>query len=194
MSVVAADTPTTARPGFPGALRRGITGFARFSGRTAPGDYWRFIAIIFAGAVVVRLGDMFLFSTPPQLAEPRMAMQSPTRPLSLAWFVLTLLPLCAATVRRLHDSGRSAWHLWMPVGLSLLATIAIVLGVSNSRLLEPWLLDELHWRGSAAGASLLALIALAFLQITLVLLMLWYLTTPSEPRENRYGPPPPGAA
>jgi uncharacterized membrane protein YhaH (DUF805 family) len=70
--------------------------YANFSGRTRRRDYWLFVLVHLAVALVsllpAMLGDGLPFMIPFYL-----------------YFLATLVPVLALIVRRLHDTGKSGW-------------------------------------------------------------------------------------
>lgn len=136
----------------------GYRGFARFSGRTPRSEYWVFSGFLMAATVLT-------FMAGPMLA--------------LAFVVVSALPGIAASIRRLHDAGRSGW--W------LLPAVVIVPG---------WLLI---WAASAAAALAVRsdpldderyFLAASVVMFVAVGALLFLLISPSQPGHNRYGPNP----
>ena len=99
-------------------------------------------------------------------------------------FIYTLAVFCpalAAGFRRLQDTGRPGWWIVIPAALNLVVSF-----------LTPDLPDEtaiaageLPNFGALAVSGILGLITLA-----VSLVFLWWLTRPSDPATNSYGPPP----
>ena len=83
----------------------------------------------------------------------------------LLLYLATFLPLLAAGWRRPHDTRRSGWWLLLPFPISL---------------------AMLLFRGTMEAAIVIFAVPLLVVHI----LVLWWLTRPSEPTANRYGPPP----
>lgn len=91
-------------------------------------------------------------------------------PIGIVTNFLLVIPQFTATVRRLHDTGRSAWYVLAPfVGF------AIAIGF-----------------GAVAGPSLgqPASIIVGIVMIVSVLLPSYWLLQRSQPGANRYGPYP----
>ncbi|MFL4468622.1 DUF805 domain-containing protein [Tateyamaria armeniaca] len=135
--------------------------YASFQGRARRSEYWWFILFVVILCVVS----------------------------SLIWWVLYLLvslallaPALGAGFRRLQDTGRPGWYILIPFGLSVLTS-----------LLAPTLPDpdtiaatgELPDMGGTLLFSLLSIV-----QLVISLVFLWWLTRPSQPETNAYGPPP----
>jgi uncharacterized membrane protein YhaH (DUF805 family) len=95
------------------ALRR----YAHFSGRTSVGGFWRFVAANLVVSVVL----LILTSVSSTLVL-----------LDLLYGLAMLIPGIAIAVRRLHDTGRSAWYLLVAFIPLIGAIVLIVLYVQAS--------------------------------------------------------------
>ena len=96
--------------------------------------------------------------------------------LALIW------PQVCIHAKRLHDMGRTAWLMLIPMAISLGAMV-VVAAVGGMAALSG---DASAVTGAAFGVMGLALlisfvVSLAFL--------LWVGLTPSQPGDNRFGPP-----
>ncbi|MDF1728306.1 MAG: DUF805 domain-containing protein [Sulfitobacter sp.] len=133
--------------------------YARFSGRAARSEYWWFfLAVLIGGIVTAFLGFI-----------------------NVIYGLAVICPLLSVGYRRLQDTGRPGWYIFIPFGVSLLST-----------LLAPTMPTE---EGLAAGQmpSMGGIVLgglLGLVQLVLMILFLWWLTRPSEPGTNAYGPPP----
>jgi uncharacterized membrane protein YhaH (DUF805 family) len=90
--------------------------YAQFSGRTGRPEYWSFVLFL-ALILLVASGAQVVL----QSGESVQSVVS----------LLLLLPLFAATTRRLHDTGRSGWRqlLWLvPLGLVFLVVWTVQAG------------------------------------------------------------------
>lgn len=76
--------------------------YAAFEGRASPGEYWWWVLFIILS--YLGLGALLTVMV-------RSAGVDPIFPggVAVAWWLATLLPTLAVTVRRLHDTGRSGW-------------------------------------------------------------------------------------
>jgi len=106
-------------------------------------------------------------------------------PLSFIFTLAIIVPMLAVGFRRLQDTGRPGWWIVIPAVLSLLNT-----------LLAPDMPDE---AAIAAGefpdtGSVLLSGILGIIGLIVSLVFLWFLTRPSQPETNQYGPPPAPAA
>ena len=90
---------------------------AVFGGRATMREYWLFQAIhgsILVGLSILAWGDQLITF----------------RPLVGTYFLATLLPQLAVSVRRLHDTGRNAWWLllgFVPFGIGNLVLLIFFL-------------------------------------------------------------------
>ncbi|MBD3664017.1 DUF805 domain-containing protein [Sulfitobacter sp. TSTF-M16] len=102
-------------------------------------------------------------------------------PLSILFTLAVLCPALAVGFRRLQDTGRPGWWIVFPAGLGLI----------NS-LIAPDMPDDAAIAAGqfpSTGSVLLSgLIGIVGLVVSLV--FLWWLTRPSDPETNQYGPPP----
>ena len=134
--------------------------YAKFEGRASRSEYWWFFLAILIGSVITQMIWWPLY----------------------AIFALAILcPALAVGWRRLQDTGRPGWYIVIPFGLSLLNT-----------LLAPTMPDETAMaQGELPSIGAVALSgALGIVSLVIFLLYLWWLTRPSDPEPNQYGPPP----
>ena len=152
------------------AIRTCLRKYATFSGRASRPEYWWFLLACTLASFVLGFLEGFVRGA---AGWPTETVVTPSL-VSLA----TLVPLMAAGWRRMHDSGRSGLHLIYP--LIVMAGIAsfgaFAMGFPEGRMQD-------------ASMIVLAFAGLVFLISPL--LVLWWLTRPSDPNPNRYGPPPP---
>ena len=123
--------------------------YAVFSGRATRSEYWFFV--LFNGIVTIALAV---------IAAASKTAQWPI----LIYYLAALLPSLAVLVRRLHDTGRSAW--WVFASFSAGALMAFANVLPNYALIF------------AIPAFLLSLLILAFT------------IQEGERGTNRYGPNP----
>lgn len=138
--------------------------YATFSGRASRAEYWwfaLFLWLVQAGAGIV---DSALFPIEGAVFRPLVGLAM-------------LLPWLAAGWRRMHDTGRSGLHLFYPliVAAGIVMAGGIAIGLPGGRMQETLMIVILF----AGHVFLIS-----------PLLVLWWLTRPSEPRANPYGPPP----
>jgi uncharacterized membrane protein YhaH (DUF805 family) len=156
------------------AIRACITKYFVFSGRASRREYWWFflftVLVGFAAGIVdaALVGD----------AGSERSETEATGWIGSVWSLATLIPGLAVGWRRMHDSGRSGLHLLYPLivmaGIGSFA--AIVVGIPD---------------GPVQDASIVVLVLAGLVFLVSPLLVIWWLTRPSDPEPNRYGPPPP---
>lgn len=93
---------------------------------------------------------------------------------------ITILLLASAVVRRLHDRGSSGWWGLLPIPFLVIGIFGMAMFGSLSTGFASQLILLLGLNNIAYFAS----------GIVLVVMLAW----PSEPVENRFGPPPPATA
>ncbi len=143
-----------------------IEKYATFQGRASRSEYWWFVlAYVLAGMVVWFLIGLTGFWI-------------------LYWiFLLAILsPSLAAGFRRLQDTGRPGWYILIPAALSILmmlfAPAPMEMGPDGMPAEMPGMFSTLFFG------------LLGIVQLVLAVLFLWWLTRPSQPETNEYGPPP----
>ena len=79
--------------------------FANFSGRARRSEYWYFV--LFNIIIAVILGQIAVLIEFPWLVT--------------IYYLAILIPSIAVGVRRMHDVGKSAWYLLIPIYSFILA-------------------------------------------------------------------------
>ncbi len=87
--------------GFAEAIKSWFNKYVTFSGRAPRSEYWWFTLFAILAQIVLTFVDMAVFGANPYGIDP----------LATIFSLAVLLPGLAVTVRRLHDTGRSAWWL-----------------------------------------------------------------------------------
>ena len=110
------------------------------------------------------------------------------------WYFALFIVLGAAGWRRMHDSGRPGWYNLLPMLVSIGIVVLLLGGAAMVGMAGMMPHPGPQAQGGMAAAGLLAggifVVTLMVLQLALALLMLWWLTRPSDPDANAYGPPP----
>lgn len=132
--------------------------YVAFQGRASRSEFWWFMLAFVLGALVTQL---IWF------------------PLYVIFSLGLFLPLLSVGYRRLQDTGRPGWYIYIPFALSILANL---FGYRLEGLTQDGALP-------GVGSIILALIFWAAQLITLVI-FLWWLTRPSQPETNPFGPVP----
>ncbi|MEM6940363.1 MAG: DUF805 domain-containing protein [Pseudomonadota bacterium] len=102
-------------------------------------------------------------------------------PLSIIYSLAVLCPALAVGFRRLQDTGKPGWYIVIPFGLSVVAGLFAPDVPSEADIAAGAIPD-------IGGIGLFAV--LGFVQLIVALVFLWWLTRPSDPETNAYGPPP----
>ncbi|MCV6823592.1 MULTISPECIES: DUF805 domain-containing protein [Halocynthiibacter] len=168
--------------------------YVTFSGRASRPEYWYFFLFIILGNIVTTVLDVTFFGVDLTITTDDASHTTTTEvhdngPLGRLFSLATMIPLLAVGWRRMHDSGRSGLYLFFP----LIAMIGIGLFLSFSA-------GTIAFTGGTLGlgglATALGAVSLAILFPALVigifapLLVIWWLTRPSDPNPNTYGPNP----
>ncbi|MCZ7677117.1 MAG: DUF805 domain-containing protein [Roseovarius sp.] len=144
--------------------------YATFSGRASRSEFWWFmIFVIISWLVVTILGAAI-----------------GVRLLSLLYLLALIWPTTAAGFRRLQDMGRPGWIILFPLGTALLLLIGVPLYVIQ-------LVASIGPDGPQTNLHIgLPSVVLIILTVQLVVSapFIYWLTRPSEPETNAYGPPP----
>ncbi|MCE8537810.1 DUF805 domain-containing protein [Ruegeria pomeroyi] len=161
-----------------------------FSGRASRPEYWYFFLFMVLGNVVATLLDAALFDSVTTTVETSdtgaSASIENTGPLAALFSLAVFLPHLAAAFRRMHDTGRNGLFALFPILLMIGAGLILVFGIGiASSFAAGGSLDLLFTR-----ATLLLLIPTVAVLIVSPLLVLWWLTRPSQPGTNQYGPHP----
>lgn len=143
-----------------------------FSGRATRSEYWWFFLFVILVSVALAFvdgGGSGILNGLFQLA--------------------VIVPMLAAGWRRLHDTGRPGWYLLLPVGLNVLVFIAMFTGIFAFSAIEAQSADPDNLREPATliGAGGMAIVGVA--QLLLAILLIWWLSRPSDPNANQFGDP-----
>ena len=165
---------------FANAICTCLRKYVTFSGRASRPEYWKFVLAVFLVSLLAGALDAIIFGTRVvQTAPGEVAVQS-DGPIASLFSLAVFLPLLSAGGRRMHDTGRSGFYLLYPliVIVGIASAISFLGGMS--------LLDS----GFAGGAFLLLIIPAMIVLLISPLLVLWWLTRPTQPVPNDYGPVP----
>ncbi|MEL7149296.1 MAG: DUF805 domain-containing protein [Pseudomonadota bacterium] len=148
-------------------------------GRTSCQDYWRLAVTVLAFLLAIYVSVIGL-APPTKKTGLSMFFIPLDEPAWLFAFGVCAIPLASASIRRLHDAGRSALILFLPV---------LVVG------LVPPVVSELFFAMNGPTAnSFAAFGAVLFTTLYAVALALAFiaykLSQPSQPGPNKYGPNP----
>lgn len=169
--------------GFGAAVKTCFGKYVTFSGRAARPEYWWFFLFIVLGSVTATAVDglVFGFGT---TQEPATQVVNP------AFSLVTFLPLLAAGWRRMHDTGRPGWYLLIPLAVSVAMVLGLLLGVFSFAKMEVAGADEETLRTAASGLGSAGIVIAGIAQLVLTLLLVWWLTRPTQAGANQYGDEP----
>lgn len=172
--------------------------YITFSGRASRPEFWKFILFMLLGMIICLIVNSLIFG--PELSyevnldengnpvgEPTQRIQYTSGIFGNLFGLATLLPWLAVTWRRMHDSGRRGWLPFAP----MLFWIILISGVIVSQLGWSETTTQVSQTGGATASispSVVVVLILFFLG-SLVLNTYW-LSRPSDPGSNKYGPNP----
>ncbi|RDE08073.1 DUF805 domain-containing protein [Pelagibacterium lacus] len=167
--------------GFVEAIKAGFANYFVFTGRARLSEFWWFILFVILGGIGFSIIDWLIFGIDPQTGEGR-------RVLSGLFHLAVLFPTLTVAWRRMHDTGRPGWYVLAPMLLSFAFMLFAFGGVFAFTMLEVRTGDPGALIGPAAMLGAFGMLAMGVLQLVLTVLMIWWLSRPSEPGDNQYGP------
>lgn len=174
--------------GFTQSIRTCLSKYVTFSGRASRPEYWWFALFMVLVSLVTGLIDFALFGQAVSVAtDTGTAVAAETQgPLQSIAGLALFLPHLAVAWRRMHDTGRSGLYALFPLLVMLGAGAILLFGIGLAGSFQHGgTMDLLFTR-----ATLLVTIPALILLLISPLLMLWWLTRPSQPGTNPYGPNP----
>ncbi|TMV10220.1 DUF805 domain-containing protein [Ruegeria sediminis] len=173
---------------FSDAIRTCFSKFFTFSGRASRPEYWYFFLFVVICNIVAGIVDSAVFTqvTTTEADGAKTITATSSQPVQSIVGLVLFLPNLAVAWRRMHDTGRSGLYALFPLLLALGAGAVLVFGIGLASSFEHGgTLDLLFTR-----ATLLVVIPALLVLLVSPLLMLWWLTRPSQPGTNQYGPNP----
>ena len=168
--------------GFLQSIKVCLSKYVIFSGRATRSEYWWFVLFVILCNIIFSILDAAIFGADPETGES-------TGVLNPLFQIAIFLPMLAAGWRRLHDSGRPGWYLLLPMALGFATMIALLSGVAVFTVVEGGVDDPEVLRGPAAFLGATGMMVVWALQLVLTVMMIWWLTRPSQDGDNAYGPP-----
>lgn len=145
--------------------------FLKADGRIGRRDFWIGFLIIFVASIVLNMVPVL-----GQIAG-----------------LLLLWPQVCIHAKRLHDMGKTAWLMLIPLGVAIVCGIAGV-ATGGIAVLGSMAMSDGGSDSAAAAAALSGAGAfMAFMGLAMLVgigFLLWVGLTPGQPGENQYGPPP----
>ena len=169
---------------FTQSVRTCFRKYVTFSGRATRPEYWYFVLFIILGSIVLSVVDgvLFGFETVP-VSEGEFEIDS-DGPLASIFSLVTFIPILAAGWRRMHDTGRSGLYLLYPILVWVgIASFAGMIGATTS-------LAQGDFSSVFAGIGGIIVAISIVIAILSPLIVIWWLTRPTQPGPNTYGPNP----
>jgi uncharacterized membrane protein YhaH (DUF805 family) len=118
--LAAADKALSATTGFEAtmtftqAIASGFANYIKFTGRAVRSEFWFWLLFTMLGDVAAQILDGGLAAAHITASEP----------ISLLFYLGTLIPSIAVWARRLHDIDRTAW--WLLLGLTAIGIVPLI--------------------------------------------------------------------
>lgn len=173
---------------FSEAVKTCFSKFLTFSGRASRPEYWFFFLFIVIWNIIAGIIDWQFFTqvTMTQAEGETSVTAVSNQPVQSIVGLIVFFPHLAVAWRRMHDTGRNGLYALLPILLILGASAVLVFGIGlASSFQHGGSLDILFTR-----ATLLIVIPTLLVLFVSPLLVLWWLTRPSQPGTNKYGPNP----
>lgn len=135
--------------------------YAVFSGRASLAEYWWFALFLAIASLATAYLDSLAFGSG----------LNPRQPITGIFNLAVLLPFFSVAWRRFQDTGKPGWLSLAPLAVAL---VIAVLAYAIPTMMTAYV------RGVVERTFVLVM----------TVLMIWWLTRPSAPEANRYGPPP----
>ena len=168
--------------GFTQSVKTCLSKYIVFSGRAQRSEYWWFVLFVVLVSVGLAVLSAVLFGTDPETGQGSNLLNS-------VFQLAMLLPMLAAGWRRLHDTGRPGWYLLLPMAFSMATMVMLLTGVAVFSALETGVEDPETLREPAAFLGATGLMVMYAIQLVLSVLMIWWLSRPSQEGTNEYGAP-----
>ncbi|MGR3322324.1 MAG: DUF805 domain-containing protein [Pseudooceanicola sp.] len=169
---------------FTDAVKTCFRKYVTFSGRASRPEYWWFFLFLLLGSIVAGMLDGILFGAGEIEVRDDGFEASSNGPVSSLFSLGTFLPALAAAWRRMHDTGRSGLYVLYPL-IAMLGIFSFIAMVGGA---EAWASGDI----SALFSGVVGIILIfAFIVLFLSpLIVLFWLTRPSQPGPNQWGPNP----
>ena len=165
------------------AIKTCLSKYFTFSGRASRSEYWWFALFVILASAALAVIDALVFGSDPETNNTNTV-------LSNLFQLAMIFPLLTAGWRRLHDSGKPGWYILLPMLVSVVFLMGLLSGIVTFGLIEGQGVDPDALRGPAAVLGVTGIAVFWVAQITLAVLMIWWLTRPSDDRTNRFGSKP----
>ncbi len=155
-----------------------IEKYCCFKGRARRSEFWNWTLAYVLLSVVLSVFNTFMMFSKIEtldLDDPFSIYKSPGYIVIALVGLALFLPNLGVTIRRLHDTGRSGWWVWVPV-IAYFPMLWAALSVQTNP-------------GSAMGMLAIMLLCGLVMLVIGIIILVW-LCQDSEPQENEYGPSP----
>lgn len=169
---------------FSDAIRTCFRKYVTFSGRATRPEYWWFILFVIVGGIVAAALDGMLFGATTTQVGPNDVTIESNGPIASLFSLATIIPILAVGWRRMHDTGRSGLYLLYPILVWIgIASFASFAGVTGALFAGNF---------AAVFGGLVGVVMMISMIIAIFspLIVIWWLTRPSQPGPNTYGPNP----
>jgi len=166
--------------------------YADFSGRARRKEYWTFFLFNYvAGLVPSLLSALLTVAAGKKVISPEAltAGQFVLTGVIILYSLATIIPTLAVSVRRLHDTGRNGWHLFL---LGILPPLVFLPAVLVTGILSGWITrfpSDLVTNIPLLVAGAITALAVVFSIIGAITLFVFYVLD-SQPGPNKYGANP----
>jgi len=191
--------------GFTQSITTCFRNYIKFSGRASRSEFWwfaLFLLLLHVAATIVNsaifgptLTQKVQYTVDSSGAASQRVLDQATYGGGIfagAVFIVTILPWLSTTWRRMHDIGRRGYWALMPWVL-----MAVFFGMMTLTSVE----QTVDWGSNAPEGmvlpdtisvpqSLALVIIPMLLAFVSMIVVLWWLRTPSQPGPNQYGPNP----
>lgn len=179
--------------GFQQSVKACFQKYVTFSGRASRSEYWYFFLFIILGNIFTGLLDnLFFGSTVVETTVTDTSAHASVDnngPIASLFSLAIFLPSLAAGWRRMHDTGRSGLYLFFPF-LLMMALFAVIFVSAGTVNFTGSVLGLESIAAIFGAVSFIILLPALILGLIAPLLVLWWLTRPSELSTNQYGPNP----
>lgn len=135
------------------------------------------------GQIIFGVIDAAVFGIDPATDDPRRIFVG-------IFQLAVLLPMLAVGWRRMHDTGRPGWYILIPALISIAFLALVMTGVITFAALTMSVDEPAVLIGPAALFGSTSLMVLGLMQVVATIILLVWLTRPSEAGANAYGPTP----
>lgn len=172
---------------FSDAVRTCFSKFFTFTGRASRPEYWFFFLFIVIWSFIAGIIDWQFFTqvAVTETETSKSVAATSSAPVQSIVGLIVFFPHLAVAFRRMHDTGRSGLYALLPILLILGAFAVLIFGIGIASQFHGGMLDILFTR-----ATILIVIPTLLVLFVSPLLVLWWLTRPSQPGTNQYGPNP----